>query len=344
MLNTRQHNKKTPQQGFKAIDRLRVTGMAFAGIPHAFVFSENHAPIYYWVWLFFCCILWPHVARWRTHRSVKPRKAERHNLMFDSFVAGSLIPLIEFNLLPTVLTLTIVFGDSISSAARNLWYYSLPLVFSGIVSLGLITGFEVKLDSSMTVIIACFPLLIVHTLSVSWGNYQMIGYIRSRNAMLNKLSMMDVLTNLYNKRYWEEAAEAEFKAFREDQKSRVVMVIDCDKFKQINDTYGHLAGDKVLKYIGHILSDIQGVSAVAARLGGDEFAVLMETDLDHAHTVAADIRAQMKALPECQEAQEKIGCSVSIGLAKFAVSDQSFIDCFDRADKDLYKQKKSGRG
>lgn len=338
MLNT----DKKPQQGFKIIDRFRVTGMAFGGIPHVFVFIENQAPVHYWVWLFFCCVLWPHVARWHTHSSAKPRKAQRYNLMFDSFVAGSLMPLIEFNLLPTVLTLTIVFGDSISSTARNLWYYSLPLVLLGVLSVGLTTGFAVNVDSSMTVIIACLPLLIVHTLSVSWGNYQMISHIRAKNAELNKLSMMDVLTNLYNKRYWESAVETEFEAFRHDAKTRVIMVIDCDNFKKINDTYGHLAGDKVLKHLGNILSEIQDVSAITARLGGDEFAVLMETNLDNAKKIAYEVKTTM--ISSCDYRDLGGGCSLSIGLSCFEASDQSFTDCFERADKNLYKDKKSGRG
>lgn len=328
-------------QGFKAIDALRITGMAFGGIPHVFVFIERSVPVYYWVWLFFCCIVWPHLARLRTHTSTRPRKAERHNLMFDSFVAGSLMPLIEFNLLPTVLTLTIVFGDSISSAARNLWYYSLPLVCAGAVSVGLIVGFEVNLHTSMTIMMACLPLLIVHTLSVSWGNYQRIIYIRSRNEALNKLSMTDVLTSLYNKRYWEEVTQAEFNAFREDRKNRVVMVIDCDNFKKINDTYGHLEGDKILKHIGNVLADIHDVSAISARLGGDEFAVLMETSLEHSHKIAEQVKTKIAS--SCSVHQLEKGCSVSIGLACLEQEDECFTNAFDRADKHLYKHKKSGR-
>lgn len=341
MLRKKRQDDTTKKSGFKAIDTLRITGMALGGIPHAFVFLENNAPVYYWVWLVFCCLVWPHLARWRTHSSTHPRRAERHNIMFDSFVAGSLMPLIEFNLLPTVLTLTIVFGDSISSAARNLWYYSLPLVFAGVVSCGLMTGFEVNLHTSMTVMLACFPLLIVHTLSVSWGNYQRIVYIRSRNATLNKLSMMDVLTSLYNKRYWEEAAQEEFRAFQEDGNDRVIMVIDCDNFKKINDTYGHLAGDKILKHIGYILSDIHDVSAIAARLGGDEFAVLMEANVEQATKIASQIKTKIASSCEFHELER--GCSVSFGLACFESGDESFTNAFDRADKNLYKQKRLGR-
>lgn len=342
MQNDKEHKNTKPQQGFKAIDALRVTGMAFGGIPHAFIFIEKQAPVYCWLWLFCCCVAWPHIARWRTHCSSHPRKTERHNIMFDSFVAGSLMPLIEFNLLPTVLTLTIVFGDSISSAARNLWHYSLPLVLLGIVTVGLIAGFSMHLETSMTVMIACLPLLIVHTLSVSWGNYQRIVYIRSKNAMLNKLSMMDVLTNLYNKRYWEEEAESVFKTFRENGKDCVVMVIDCDNFKKINDTFGHLAGDKVLKHVGHVLSEIQGVSAIAARLGGDEFAVLMETTLEQAEKIAEEVKTKIASSRDYYELESDF--SVSIGLTRFELADQSFTDTFERADKHLYKDKKSGRG
>lgn len=156
-------------------------------------------------------------------------------------------------------------------------------------------------------------------------------------------ALLDPLCGLYNRRGFEHAAR-EIAGSNDDFAGFALVLTDVDHFKQVNDTHGHVLGDKVLRIIAHtIRTSIKGRD-VAARLGGDEFAILLpRTPLQGSAAVAEQIRSAVAAGRIRRENGEAVGSiTVSIGVA-VARPDESFEALMARADAALYTAKRSGR-
>ena len=120
------------------------------------------------------------------------------------------------------------------------------------------------------------------------------------------------------------------------------MVCDIDLFKRINDSYGHLAGDKVLTIIARSLQRNLRVSDFIARFGGEEFVILMPgTTAEDAKIVAEKLRKKIEQSP-FNFKKEPVQITISFGISQFAM-DEHADEVFSRADKALYKAKKLGR-
>jgi len=158
-------------------------------------------------------------------------------------------------------------------------------------------------------------------------------------------ALIDPLTGVFNRRGFElQIKKLAVNADLQDKKI-VFMMLDIDFFKKVNDTYGHLFGDKVIRSIAEMLkAKVKGQDSVA-RLGGGEFAVLLpDTSLQGAYTVAEHIRLGIeKGKIRRQDKQESVeGITISIGIADCdAYGD--WIDTMSKADKALYASKKQGR-
>jgi len=158
-------------------------------------------------------------------------------------------------------------------------------------------------------------------------------------------AMIDPLTGILNRRGFENSAKLTFATQATLGKNLCLLIADIDDFKKINDTYGHLFGDKVIRAIAETLkSKVRGQDSVA-RLGGEEFALLLaETDLSGARVVAEHIRQTIEGCKiHRHDTQEKIGgITISIGVAE-CVGEDSLVDLLDHADKALYISKGQGR-
>jgi diguanylate cyclase (GGDEF)-like protein len=164
------------------------------------------------------------------------------------------------------------------------------------------------------------------------------------NNELEKLSITDGLTGLYNYRYLTQSLDSELKRSIRYNRNLALLLIDIDYFKNLNDTYGHLCGDYVIKTVAKLLkSNVRGTDVVA-RYGGDELAVLLiETDIKSALEVAEKLKQEISTHPFQWQVQQ-LSVNVSIGLATApgpGVQDSS--DLVDAADQALYQAKKAGR-
>jgi diguanylate cyclase (GGDEF)-like protein len=158
-----------------------------------------------------------------------------------------------------------------------------------------------------------------------------------------RLMTVDGLTQTFNRRYFNEALEREVN--RSKRYSRVLSLIafDLDHFKGINDTYGHLVGDSVLRLIASAVKPRLRREDIFARTGGEEFAVLLpEIGMEGALVTAEKIRNIAQSTPLKHE-QEQIRCTVSIGVATLLEDETSPEDLYKRADERLYEAKQSGR-
>lgn len=154
----------------------------------------------------------------------------------------------------------------------------------------------------------------------------------------------DSLTGLFNRRYFVEHAEREFKRAQRNGKPLTVISIDIDHFKHINDQYGHPVGDEVLIAVSKNLLPNLRSEDVLARIGGEEFAIVLpDTDIEQAAHIAERIRQQQDEIRLMGNWSGELTVQVSVGVAVKFKEDSDFDVLFSRADKALYSAKNNGR-
>ena len=157
-----------------------------------------------------------------------------------------------------------------------------------------------------------------------------------------KYSFIDSLTNIGNRLAFDHALAREMKLAKRHKKALAMLLIDADKFKNINDRHGHLAGDEVLKRVAATLKNTLRETDQVFRYGGEEFiAILSETDLDNAILSAERIRRSVSKSAISID-DKSISVTVSVGVSSLAPDDLP-EDLFERADKALYAAKNGGR-
>jgi two-component system, cell cycle response regulator len=158
---------------------------------------------------------------------------------------------------------------------------------------------------------------------------------------VKELSLRDGLTGLYNRRVLEEILLLEKNKRKPSITS--VLLIDVDDFKMINDTFGHPAGDRVLKVIGGLLMENTRKENIVARYGGEEFALLLtNTDLETALQIAERLRIRLGE-EEFEFSGNRFRLSVSIGVSSNGGSAQGAEGMISRADQALYNAKRNGK-
>lgn len=170
---------------------------------------------------------------------------------------------------------------------------------------------------------------------------------RLRDSVQSSMEMavMDQLTGLHNRRYLDSRLSTLFDESALRARSLAMLVLDVDRFKIVNDSWGHDAGDEVLReFADRVRACTRGIDLVA-RLGGEEVVVVLpDTALDAAFAVAERIREKVEAEPfTIQRNSRMIGVTVSIGVASRRAGDLSPAEMMKRADDALYRAKESGR-
>jgi diguanylate cyclase (GGDEF)-like protein len=159
---------------------------------------------------------------------------------------------------------------------------------------------------------------------------------------LKMLAAHDVLTGLYNRRYILERIEEKLPEIRRHQLDCCFVVMDIDYFKDVNDNYGHLAGDDVLKAVSQILVNGVRQGDIVARYGGEEFLIFLPmTELESAQVLVERLRFALETHIHVIE-NEKVTVTASFGIAQHDVND-SADKTIARADKALYQAKLAGR-
>lgn len=154
----------------------------------------------------------------------------------------------------------------------------------------------------------------------------------------------DQLTKLYNRQYLNEIASQKMADIQKMGGSVSFIILDIDRFKSINDSFGHQAGDKVLEKIGAVMTELVNDSGIVARMGGEEFAILLPNITEeHAFRLAEDVRKGIEILKVCINKDQYISVTVSLGLKSISNSDMVFSELYREADKALYTSKENGR-
>jgi len=184
-------------------------------------------------------------------------------------------------------------------------------------------------------------------LLLSFASYASIALERgayySLSEELKTLSMTDPLTGLFNRRYFLERIFEEVERVKRHSECFTVFILDVDDFKAFNDTYGHVAGDELLKAISRVIRDAVRSMDVVARIGGEEFAVILpHTSKTDSHDIAERIRSDVEACrPDM--GRFKRSATVSLGIAEFPSDADNIDDLIEKADAAMYKAKRSGK-
>ncbi|AWK85676.1 diguanylate cyclase [Azospirillum thermophilum] len=167
--------------------------------------------------------------------------------------------------------------------------------------------------------------------------------LEEANAKLNRLATQDPLTGVLNRRRFLELARMEMRRAKRHRRALSLFLLDLDRFKQVNDTHGHAAGDEVLCTVVARARAVLRDADQVARFGGEEFVVLLpETDEDGALAVAERLRRAIAGLPVDVDGLP-VQVTASIGVASWAAAEPSLEHTLRRADAALYEAKQAGR-
>jgi two-component system cell cycle response regulator len=167
----------------------------------------------------------------------------------------------------------------------------------------------------------------------------------SRSQKLLHLATSDPLTGLFNRGYIDDRLAIELSRARRYRKPLTIAVIDADRFKSLNDTHGHSAGDLVLRKIGALLRQSCRQSDTVGRYGGEEFVVILpDAALEAAQRKMESLRELVASTPfELAARGEKVHVTISAGLATFPQDARQAADLFAMADERMFQAKKEGR-
>jgi diguanylate cyclase (GGDEF)-like protein len=170
-----------------------------------------------------------------------------------------------------------------------------------------------------------------------------LANLRLRESLRSQ-AILDGLTGIYNRRFMEETLAREIRRVERNQRELSVLMFDIDHFKQFNDTFGHEAGDAVLRELGQLLKTTIRGGDVACRFGGEEFVLILpETTVEDARRRAEELRERIRQLAVLYRGQALGIITVSLGVAAYPKHAMTSEALLHAADKALYQAKAEGR-
>jgi diguanylate cyclase (GGDEF)-like protein len=286
----------------------------------------------------------------------KTSKVRIYDRLTLAWLSLTILCLLVFNftrpatLLNTTYDVIIPFAVYILSPLKIFYTFGLALSFS--VGTLYVDYFHKTGVDSLTINTVLTAQLFVHVLGLasalqiqSYRRKSFKAYIQEKDAkeMVAYLANIDSLTKSLTRRQFFNIAESEFLRFSRYHRNLSMLVLDADYFKNINDTYGHYAGDLVLRNLSLVVLEQKRAQDTYGRLGGEEFGLLLpETNLEQAIIVAERVQKTWAQTP-CNVDGHLIYSTVSIGVTEANSEDKSFEDVLRRADRMMYKAKETGR-
>jgi diguanylate cyclase len=320
----------------------RTIGLGVGCISVAAALSPLNMPFWVWAWMLVNAFVWPHVAYQLSIRANFPYKTERRNLLFDSLCGGFWAATVQFNPLTTVTILAMMAMNNVATGGLRLFMLGTLTQATGVMIAWLLFGAMFNPTTTNVQIWACLPILTLYPWAVGMVCYRLAIKLSEHKRALSALSRTDSLTGLLNHGAWKDLLQLQFHHCREHQHPAAIALIDIDHFKPINDTYGHIVGDSVLRQLSAELKRNLRECDLAGRYGGDEFCVILPGMPLHQ---ARDVMERLREVLHDYRHQEIPGLrvSLSIGLAAFHPSFTDAIAWLDDADKALYTAKNTGR-
>lgn len=281
----------------RRIHRMRTLGLALGFVCVASVLQLHQSSIGWWIALAVNGFVWPHVAWLLAARSAHPTRYEIRNLLIDSALGGVWIAVMQFNLLPSLVLATMLSVDKVGVGGLPLLARTAALLTLTCAVTSALLGFPMQIATPMDVMLACLPLLVVYPLAIGNATYSLAKQLARQNKRLDELGRTDALTGLAHRRQCLALVESELARHRRNGRPAVLVILDIDHFKSINDRYGHPIGDEVLCKVAQVLLESSRKSDSVARYGGDEFVMMLpETTLRGAEEASRRIRAKLEGV------------------------------------------------
>ncbi|MGE1156528.1 diguanylate cyclase [Pseudomonas kitaguniensis] len=297
-----------------------------------------------WVWalLIFNGYAWAHVAFQLSIRSPFPYKAEQRNLLYDSLCCGFWAAATQFAPLTAVTLLSMTAMNNVAAGGKRLFLRGLLAQAAGIGMAWALFGFTFNPNVSLAQVYTCLPVLMLYPMAIGMVCYQLAIKLSEHKRALSALSRVDSLTGLLNNGSWKDLLNLKFHKCRQQLSHATIALIDIDHFKQINDTYGHIVGDAVLRQLSLELRQHLRENDLAGRYGGDEFCVILpQMPLPAAAQVMERLRENFSHYRDPQVPDLRV--SLSIGLADFHPVFKNAAMWLNAADRALYVAKDTGR-
>lgn len=321
---------------------LRVSYLTLGGIVVAASLAYHPNNLAWWAFTAVSALVWPHIAFLHSRHHQDPFHAEYVNCLVDALIIGCWIALMHWSLLPSFCILAIGVADRFYTGLKRRWASTLLALLSGMLLMSALIHPAPQWDAPLVVQLSLLPLIILHSAYASWSTSRMLKILARQNLQLRLLGRIDPLTTVYSRDYWWKKARTALQQHRSQQEQTSLLVIDIDHFKTVNDVYGHIVGDEVLKQIGLCIRNCLRNKDIAGRYGGDEFTVLCKNaSAEEAYTVALRIRDKLAQMRIREYPDLRI--SASIGVAAADASFESVTEWIKAADSALYSAKSAGR-
>ncbi|ORM80817.1 diguanylate cyclase AdrA [Pantoea deleyi] len=291
--------------------------------------------------LFTNAFIWPYIAYRLALRSHDPTGFERKNLTLDAAFGGVWVAVMALSPLPSVIIMAVLISDRYSAGGWVQLKSALQAFLVAFLLVWLAQRAPVLMTFSTRTVWLTLPLASAYLLVLSVVSHHLTLSLRKKNRELERIALMDPGLKIPNRRLFERRLESEFLRTQRGEGNAWLMLLDVDRFKQVNDTFGHEAGDFLLAEISALLRDSVGLKDVPARFGGDELCVIVrDADETSIMLLAGQIKQGISLLR--LPASSTYQCSVSIGIA--AARDAASIHAWLRyADEALYRVKRAGR-
>lgn len=335
-------NRERDLRFVRRIHRMRTLGLGLGSFCVGSVFRLHSEPLLLWGLLLLNGFLWPHIAKLLAVRSSDPTRAELRHLTLDSALGGMWVALMHFNLLPSVLLVTMLSADKIGVGGLRFAWRTTAVLVAACMLTAAVQGFPIEIDTPMSVVAACMPFLVAYPLALSNVMHLLANQVAQQNKRLTELSQTDELTGIANRRQGVAIAARELARHKRSGRAAVLVILDIDGFKQINDRYGHPAGDQILREVATLLRRCSRATDTPARYAGDEFLLILpDTDLQGAAGLAKRIRDHLAA--SVFDKARDLRCTVSLGAAEAYGEMVNVEDWIQQADAALYRAKTAGR-
>lgn len=350
---------------------MRVAAFALVGVPIALHIWPRGYGLIVWSLFLLQFVVYPHLVQWRTRKAADPERAERNNLIADSVLCGAWAAALGFPLwISVALFFATLLNHTITRGLPGVLICPLAIA-SGALASTTVIAFHVSTDTEGLVTLASIIGLAIYlslmgiefftyirklrevqkavdhqknTLEVAnTALHAQIEKIHDLQEKLREQANRDSLTGLFNRRYLEGTLEREIARCKREGAPLAMLMLDVDHFKRVNDTYGHQAGDEVLRVFAQLLSEHARTEDIVCRYGGEEFLmVLPKMPLAIARERADRLLSLVQQTAVMfNDLQIRITTSIGIAAApEHAASADDLIRCTDQA---LYHAKETGR-
>jgi diguanylate cyclase len=320
----------------------RAVGLAAGSLLVGGVIYTTNGIHFLWLLLILHGFIWPHLAYFRALRSAQPFQCELSNLQIDAILGGIWIAMMGCNLLPSAVIIAMMGMNNIASGGKAFFLRTLLLQLLCAALIFILLPIHFVPNTTPAQLYCCLPMIIIYPIILGNVTYQTAKKLAQHKQALLQISVRDGLTGLYNRNHWETLLDLELKHFHRDGKNTALALIDIDNFKEINDSYGHTAGDQVIISFAQILQQSLHTADIIGRYGGDEFAAILPfSNKTQGYQTLKHLQIQFATLrfPEYPE----LRVSLSAGIAECNKDQHDAISWLNQADRALYLAKKNGR-